>query len=77
MPTAAPTLVLTDVVPRLQAAGRAVRSTHDAWKAELELRDALVVAAVDHGMSHREIARAADICGTRVIAILIDSQRAD
>jgi hypothetical protein len=71
------TLVLTDVLPRLIAAGRAVRSAHDAHQAELELRDDLVVAAVDHGINQREVARAAGVSVARISAILANSQPDD
>jgi hypothetical protein len=72
-----PQLVLEDLVPRLRAAGVAVRSAHAAHELELELRDALVVAAVDHGVSQRTVAGAAGVSLSRVCAILGASQPLD
>jgi len=71
------TLVITDVLPRLTAAATAVRSSRDAYHADLELRDALVVAAIDNGLSQRAVARAAGFTGGRVAAILSQSQPDD
>lgn len=71
------TLVLTDVLPRLKAARAAVTSTHDAYLAELELRNDLVVAAVDHGISQRQVAAAAGVAVSRVSALLVCSQPDD
>lgn len=70
-------LVLTDMSPRLQAAAAAVSSTKDAHRAALEIRDELVVAAIDHGMSQRAVAREAGISVPRVCAILAGSQHDD
>ena len=64
------TVVLTDMKPRLTTAAEAVKSARDALGAEVETRDALVVAAVDHGMSLRAVAAAAGISCSRVIAIM-------
>ena len=69
--------VLTDMSPRLNAAASAVTSARDALAAEVELRDALVVAAIDHGMSQRAVAREAKISVPRVCAILAGSQPND
>lgn len=66
--------VLTDMNPRLQAAAAAVASARDSHLAKLELRDELVVAAVDQGMSQRVVARAAGVSVARVCAILVNSQ---
>lgn len=66
-----PQPVLTDMNPRLQAAAVAVADTRDAHKAALELRDELVEAAVDHGMSQRAVARAARISVSLVSRILL------
>lgn len=63
--------VLTDMKPRLEAAGREVTSTRDAHRAALEVRDELVITAVDHGMSQRAVAAAAGITVARVCAILV------
>ena len=67
-------LVLTDMSPRLVAAAAAVSSAREALAAQVELRDELVVAAIDHGMSQRAVATAAGISVPRVCAILAGSQ---
>jgi hypothetical protein len=72
-----PAPVLTDMKPRLEAAAAAVISARDAHQAALEIRNELVVAAVDHGMSLRTVARAARITPPRVCAILAGSQGDD
>lgn len=72
-----PSTVLTDMKPRLEASAAAVTSTRDAHLAELEVRNQLVVAAVDHGMSQRAVARAAGISVARVCAILVGSDPSD
>lgn len=69
--------VLTDMNPRLEAAAVAVRSAHEAYRAQVELRDTLVVAAIDHGMSQRQVAKAAGVSVARVCAILAGSQPGD
>ena len=71
------TTVLTDMKPRLEAAAAAVRSAKDKHLAELEVRDQLVVAAVDQGMSQRVVARAAGVSVARVCAILLNSDPGD
>lgn len=68
------TTVLTDMNPRLQAAAAAVTSTKDSHRAAVELRNELVVAAIDQGMSQRQVATAAKISVARVCAILAGSQ---
>lgn len=69
--------VLTDMNPRLAAAAAAVTSAREALAAEIEIRDRLVVAAVDGGMGQRAVARAARISIARVVAILASSQPDD
>lgn len=66
-----PEPVLTDMKPRLEEAGRRTADARDRWDAERELRDQLVVAAVDHGMSQRAVATALGVSVTRVSAILL------
>jgi len=68
------TTVLTDMNPRLVAAAAAVSSTKDAHSAAVELRNELVVAAIDQGMSQRVVAKSAGISVARVCAILAGSQ---
>jgi len=63
--------VLTDMNPRLQTAAAEVASTRDAHRAALEVRDELVITAVDNGMSQRKVAAAAGITVARVCAILL------
>lgn len=65
--------MLTDMKPRLEAAAVAVASARDKHLAELEVRNQLVVAAVDQGMSQRQVARAAGVSIARVSAILLGS----
>ena len=72
-----PTDVLTDMKPRLEAAATAVTSARDKHHAEMQLRDQLVVAAVDQGMSQRAVARAAGVSVARVCAILVNSDPDD
>jgi hypothetical protein len=69
--------VLTDMKPRLEAAATAVASTRDAHQLQMRVRNQLVVAAVDHGMSQRAVARAAGMTVSRVCAILVNSQGDD
>lgn len=69
--------VLTDMNPRLEASAAAVADAREALGVELERRDALVVAAIDHGMSTRATAKAAGVSVARVLAILANSQPDD
>jgi len=69
----ASSIVLDDLSARLRAAGAAVESTRETWKAALEVRDELVVAAIDGGMSQRVVARAAGVSNTRVTSILLEA----
>lgn len=66
----APQPVITDMKARLEAAGTAVADATEVLRAARELRDQLVVAAVDQGMSLRAVAAAAGITSARVCAIL-------
>jgi predicted XRE-type DNA-binding protein len=63
--------VLTDMNPRLRAAAVEVADTREKYWAAMELRNQLVVAAVDHGMSQRAVAAAAGVTVTRVSALLL------
>lgn len=69
--------VLTDMNPRLEAAAAAVASARAALRAQLELRDQIVVAAVDHGMSLRQVAKGAAVSVPMVCKILAGSQADD
>lgn len=64
------TTVLTDMTARLEAAAADVVDLTDRRRAALELRDELIIAAVDGGMSLRAVARAARVTSPRVVAIL-------
>jgi predicted XRE-type DNA-binding protein len=66
-----PQPVLTDMNPRLRAAAVEVADTREKHRAAMELRNQLVVAAVDHGMSQRAVAAAAGVTVTRVSALLL------
>lgn len=63
--------VLTDMTPRLRAAGAAVVSARAAYEDELAIRDELIVKAVDSGMGQRQVARAVGLTFARVVAILL------
>lgn len=73
-PTSRP--VLQGMSERLRAAGLAVRDAHEAYDAARELRDALIVQAIDEGMQQRVVAAAAGVSKSRVIAILEASHAA-
>lgn len=66
--------VLTDMNPRLEAAAAAVASARTALASQVELRNVLVVTAIDNGMSMRAVAAAAGVSVPRVCAILAGSQ---
>jgi predicted XRE-type DNA-binding protein len=63
--------VLTDMKPRLEAAAADLADARDRYKAALELRNELVMAAVDHGMSQRHVAAAAHVAVSRISALLL------
>jgi hypothetical protein len=52
-----PAAVHTDLGPRLEAAGKAVRDAESKLAQERELRRLLVVQAVEEGMAQRQVAR--------------------
>ncbi|MBN9373907.1 MAG: hypothetical protein J0I40_00650 [Cellulomonas sp.] len=64
-----PTPVLTDMKPRLEAAARAVHDAEDNLKDARTLRNELIVAAVDHGMSQRAVAKITGLTISRVNAV--------
>lgn len=70
-----PELVLTDLKPRLEAARDDARDAREKYLAALELRNELVIAAVDHGMSQRAVAAAAGVAVSRVSGILLGTGR--
>ena len=60
--------------PRLQAAGQYARDCYEQWKNALEVRDNLVVEAVDHGYSGHQAARDIEVKQPHIIRILSRSQ---
>jgi len=72
-----PEPVLTDMNPRLEAAAADLDDAREKYRASLELRNYLVVAAVDHGMSQRAVAAAAHVAVSRVSALLLTGGRVD
>lgn len=61
----------TDTYPaRLEAAADNVSDLRDALDAAIELRDRLIVEAVEHGYTNRDAARHAKLSEGRVVAIL-------
>ncbi len=72
-----PQPVLTDMKPRLEAAAAAAEDAEDAYHAAVELRNQLVVAAVDAGMSQRAVAAAARVTVSRVSGILLEAVGSD
>lgn len=63
--------VLPDLLPQIEAAARAARDAEDSWRLAIRLRDALVVDAVDAGISHRHIAAASGLSKSRIVGILL------
>ncbi len=63
--------VLTDMNDRLEAAAREVSDTRAAYEAAMELRNQLVVAAVNAGMSQRAVAKAAKLSPVRISSLLL------
>jgi hypothetical protein len=64
------TEVVTDLLPRITAARKAVEDAVDALDDRRRIRDELIVQAVDAGVAQRSIAQAAGIQQPRIIAIL-------
>lgn len=64
-----PSPVLTDMEPRLRAAAADVRDAEDRLKAARELRNELIVAAIDNGMAQRAISRITGLTISRVNAL--------
>lgn len=58
------------IAQRIEASARAVESYLAAYKAELEVRDALVVEACNDGLPWRDIARWAHLTMPRVNQII-------
>ena len=69
--------VLVGMPERLRAAARAVGDTREAYDAARELRDALIVQAIDEGMQQNAVARAAGVSRSRVVAIIADTGEPD
>jgi hypothetical protein len=66
-----PTPVLTDITPRLTKAATAVTSTRAAYQAAIDLRDELVVTAIDNGLTQHHVATAAGITRSTLNGILL------
>lgn len=67
-----PTEVRTDLTPRLNAAAQAVRDAEQALRDARERRDELIIDAANDGMVQRQVASAAGVSQTRVIAVLLE-----
>lgn len=72
-----PETVLTDLKPRLEAARADTEDAREKYLASLELRNELVIAAVDAGMSQRAVAAAAGVGVSSVSRILLGTGRDD
>lgn len=66
--------VATDLGPRLRAAAAAVDDARQALLLELQLRDELIVRAVDEGMHVTAAGNLAGVTRGRAIAIVAASQ---
>ncbi len=55
---------------RLEAASDSVNDLRAALEAAIELRDRLIVEAIEHGYTNRDTARHAKLSEGRVVAIL-------
>lgn len=64
--------VVPDLLPRIAAAASHVRDLEDARRLGIEHRNALIVQAVDAGVSQRAVSGAAGIARSRVVGILLD-----
>lgn len=62
--------VLSDMRPRLEAAGKDVADAKLAVKLALERRNELAVAAVDEGMAQTEVARLVEVKPPHLTRIL-------
>lgn len=69
------TTVLNDLPARLKTAAEEVRDAKVAYDLALEQRDALVVTAVDTGMSQKAVAEIIGVAKGRISPILASSQR--
>ncbi|HRC64986.1 MAG TPA: hypothetical protein PLB86_07325 [Dermatophilaceae bacterium] len=66
-----PAEVLPDLVPKIAAAAAIARDAEDGWRLAVRLRDQFILAAVDAGLSHREIAAAAGVTKSRIVGIIL------
>ena len=60
---------------RIRLAGLAVGDAHELYRVAVEVRDQLIVAAVDEGFEQRDVAEAAELSYPRIIAIMGQSER--
>jgi hypothetical protein len=63
--------VVPDLLPRIEAAARAVRDADDMRLLRTQQRDQLIVAAVDAGITQRAVAAAAGVSRSRIVGILL------
>lgn len=63
---------MPDLLERVRQAAADLRDAEEATRARRELRDRLVVAAVDEGVQQRAVARAAGISNGRVIQLIAE-----
>lgn len=65
--------VVPDLLPRLEQLARETRDAQDAAQLLQRQRDALIVEAVDAGITQRAVAQAAGISKGRIIAVLANA----
>lgn len=63
--------VVPDMLPRIHAAAVAVREAEEARTLRAAQRDALIVQAVDQGVSQRAVAAAAGLSRARIVGLLL------
>lgn len=66
--------VLFDMPTRLKAAAATVSDAKAGYLMALQLRNAIVVQAVDEGMEQQQVAKLIGVHKSRVVTILADSQ---
>ena len=70
-------LVAQDLPARIRAAVEDVDDTRDAYRLSLEVRDKLIVEAIDSGMTQKQVAAMAKVQKGRISAILSNSEADD
>jgi DNA invertase Pin-like site-specific DNA recombinase len=66
--------VLPGILPRLAKASADTEDRRDAFDAAKELRDQIVVEAIDNGLTQRDVAKGGNISRALVNKILNQSQ---